>query len=67
MENLLYLGKAYLAKGDKKEAVVYLERAVESKENEQEGEEEPEALKEAKALLKKYRKWIWINLNSPTL
>jgi hypothetical protein len=49
------LGKAYLAKGDKESAVKFLKRAVESYQQ-NENEEEPELLREAKALLKKYVK-----------
>lgn len=30
LDNLLYLGKAYLAKGDKESAVKFLKRAAES-------------------------------------
>uniref|UniRef100_A0A914GU93 Regulator of microtubule dynamics protein 1 n=1 Tax=Globodera rostochiensis TaxID=31243 RepID=A0A914GU93_GLORO len=51
LENLLFLGKAYLAKGDKKSALLHLEKAVAANScGDENVEEESEYLKEAKQL-----------------
>ncbi|KAL3103353.1 hypothetical protein niasHS_002539 [Heterodera schachtii] len=56
-ENLMFLGKAYLARGDKKNALSYLEKAVaENSAGDENEEDESEWLKEAKQLVKKLGK-----------
>lgn len=56
LDNLFFLAKSHLANGDKHKAVQYLKKCVESHQQNENDEEEPEALKEAKVLLKKYGK-----------
>lgn len=53
LENLLFLAKAYLAKGNKAAAVARLEKAVKGG-----NDEDSEPMQEARELLKKHRKWV---------
>ncbi|KAL7076671.1 hypothetical protein ACQ4LE_003753 [Meloidogyne hapla] len=55
LDNLFYLGKTYLIKKDKETAIKYLQRAVDSYQQ-NENEQEPSMVTEAKALLKKHCK-----------
>lgn len=55
LDNLFFLAKAYLAKGDKESGVKYLRRAIDSFQQD-ENQPAPEMLAEAKALLKKHDK-----------
>ncbi|CAK5117173.1 unnamed protein product [Meloidogyne enterolobii] len=56
VENLVFLGKCYLAKNEKKEAIKYLKMAVEIGEKTKSSDcEEDSDVKEAKELLKKYK------------
>uniref|UniRef100_A0A914M569 Regulator of microtubule dynamics protein n=1 Tax=Meloidogyne incognita TaxID=6306 RepID=A0A914M569_MELIC len=57
IENLVFLGKCYLAKNEKKEAIKYLKMAVEIGEKASKSSdcEEDSDVKEAKELLKKYK------------
>uniref|UniRef100_A0A914KUV7 Uncharacterized protein n=1 Tax=Meloidogyne incognita TaxID=6306 RepID=A0A914KUV7_MELIC len=55
LDNLFFLGKTYLLKKDKETAIKYLQRAVDSYQQ-NENEQEPSMVTEAKALLKKHCK-----------
>lgn len=55
LENMVYLAKSHLAKGEKEKAVRILKSAVQIKEDTEDGEETG-ALREAKELLKKHAK-----------
>ncbi|CAK5045214.1 unnamed protein product [Meloidogyne enterolobii] len=55
LDNLFFLGKTYLLKKDKETAIKYLQRAVDAYQQ-NENEQEPSMVTEAKALLKKHYK-----------
>ena len=54
LDNLFFLGKAHLAIGDKENAAKYLRRAVDCHQPDENEQQVPDMLKEAKVLLKKY-------------
>ncbi|KAL3089672.1 hypothetical protein niasHT_020451 [Heterodera trifolii] len=54
LENTLFLAKAYLANGDRESAVHHLKQLIDSYQQNENDKDQPEALKEAKALLKKH-------------